>query len=170
MYGSGLRHKECLRLRVKDVCVDQRQIIVRSGKGEKDRVTVLPDASWEEISHQIERVRSIHKADLSQGWGEVYLPYALQRKKQNAAKEFCWQWLFPSDRFSKDPKSNVIRRHHLSENYFAKAFKQALDRVGITKNAVPHSLRHSFATHLLEDGADIRTVQELLGAKMCGPQ
>jgi integron integrase len=164
-YGAGLRHRECLRLRVKDICFDQGHILVRSGKGEKDRVTVLPDVARGELKSQIERVRGLHQNDLRAGYGKVYLPYALQRKKLNAEKEFGWQWLLPSSKLSTDPKSDSVRRHHISEEYFAKAFKRALHMVGISKEAVPHSLRHSFATHLLEDGADIRTVQELLGHK-----
>jgi integron integrase len=163
MYGAGLRHRECLRLRVKDICFDQGHIVVRNGKGDKDRITVLPEVVIAELTDQVQHVKNVHDADLKDGLGGVYLPFALVRKYPNAAKEFGWQWLFPSSKLCSDPKSGRIRRHHVSHEYFAKAFKRAKASAGIIKNAVPHSLRHSFATHLLEDGADIRTVQELLG-------
>jgi integron integrase len=165
MYGAGLRHRECRRLRVKDVCFDEGHIVVRNGKGDKDRITVLPDRCRQSLMEQIERVRRLHKKDLDAGFGAVYLPYALERKYRNENREFGWQWVFPSRQMSKDPRSGERRRHHVCEDYFGKFFKQAIDSVGIVKNAVPHSLRHSFATHLLEDGADIRTVQDLMGHK-----
>ena len=165
MYGSGLRHKECRRLRVKDVCFDEGHLVVRTGKGEKDRITVLPDRCRQDLVEQVERVRRLHVEDLADGRGDVYLPYALERKYPNEKREFGWQWMFPATILSTDPRSGEKRRHHISEEFFSKFFKAATDRVGIVKNAVPHSLRHSFATHLLEDGADIRTVQELLGHK-----
>lgn len=163
MYGAGLRHLECRRLRVKDVCFDQGIVIVREGKGEKDRLTVLPDRCRERLAEQIERVRRLHEQDLAMGDGEVYLPYALERKYPGANRQFCWQWIFPARQFSCDPREGKRRRHHVSEEYFGQAFRRAVAAAGLTKNAVPHSLRHSFATHMLEDGADIRTVQELLG-------
>lgn len=165
MYGAGLRHAECRRLRVKDVCFDEGHIVVRSGKGEKDRVTVLPDCCRQDLIEQVERVRRLHQRDLKDNLGAVYLPYALERKYPNENREFGWQWLFPAAKLSKDPRSGTMRRHHVGEDLFAKFFRLAMERSGITKNAVPHSLRHSFATHLLESGADIRTVQELLGHK-----
>ena len=165
MYGAGLRHAECRRLRVKDVCFDEGHIVIRSGKGDKDRITVLPDKCRQDLIEQVERVRRQHKRDLDSGFGEVYLPFALEKKYPNENREFGWQWVFPAHRLAKDPRSGGMRRHHVGEEYFGDFFKVAIDRSGIAKNAVPHSLRHSFATHLLESGADIRTVQELLGHK-----
>ena len=165
MYGAGLRHKEARRLRIKDVCFDQNQIIVREGKGEKDRVTVLPQFIKGLLRDQVRLVHELHDADLKTGFGEVYLPHALERKYPSASRELAWQYLFPSRQLSQDPRSDKLRRHYLGEGVFCKKFKEALYRCGIQKHATPHSLRHSFATHLLESGSDIRTVQELLGHK-----
>jgi integron integrase len=165
MYGAGLRHGECRRLRVKDLCFDQRHIVVRSGKGDKDRITVLPDSCRDGFQQQIDRVKRLHQYDLDSGLGQVDLPFALQRKYPQENQKLAWQWVFPSHRLSQDPRTGLIRRHHVSSDFFTNGFKTAVDRAGIAKNAIPHSLRHSFATHLLEDGADIRTVQELLGHK-----
>jgi integron integrase len=163
LYGSGLRVIECLRLRVKDVDLSYRQILVRDGKGEKDRVTMLPDKIAEPLRAHLERVRLLHARDLREGYGEVHLPYALARKYPRAAKEWCWQYVFPSKNRSADPDDGVIRRHHLDESVLQRAVKEAARIAGIAKHVNCHTLRHSFATHLLESGYDIRTVQELLG-------
>ena len=163
LYGTGLRLMECLRLRIKDIDFYYRQITVRNGKGGKDRITMLPEELILQIKQQIERARSYHQYDLEQGFGEVYLPFALIRKYPNAGKEFAWQYLFPSSKRSIDPYSEKERRHHLSEQVLQRAVKQAVREAGINKPASCHSFRHSFATHLLENGYDIRTVQELLG-------
>lgn len=165
LYGSGLRHREALRLRIKDICFDQGHIVVRTAKGEKDRITVLPETSIEPLRRQIEQVRHLHNRDLEEGFGRVHLSYALARKYPHANREFGWQYVFPSRHRSRDPQIGEFGRHHLSDSAFGDYFKLAVKRAGIEKNAVPHTLRHSFATHLLEDGADIRTVQELLGHK-----
>jgi integron integrase len=164
LYGSGLRLMECLRLRVKDLDFGQRQILVRDGKGMKDRVTMLPDQLREPLQAHLSVVRQLHQSDLEKGYGAVYLPFALDRKYPNAHKEWPWQYVFPSDRLSTDPRSpGVIRRHHADESGLQKAVREAVRASGITKNATCHTFRHSFATHLLEAGYDIRTVQELLG-------
>ncbi len=165
MYGAGLRHKECRRLRVKDICFDQGQIVVRDGKGERDRVTVLPQCCVEGLRAQIASIGRLHERDLDCGLGEVYLPYALAKKYPNASRDFVWTWVFPSSVIRTDPRSGTRWRHHVSEAYFTKEFAIVMKLAGVQKDAVPHSLRHSFATHLLEDGADIRTVQALLGHK-----
>ena len=165
LYGSGLRLMECLRLRVKDVDFGRRQITVRDGKGEKDRVTMLPGSLVEPLKEHLMKVRRIHQADLKDGFGSVYLPYALERKYPNASKEWAWQYVFPSVKLSVDSRSGATRRHHLDEQGLQRAVRAAMKKAGIHKHGSCHTLRHSFATHLLEDGYDIRTVQELLGHK-----
>ena len=165
LYGAGLRLMECVRLRVKDIDYGYNQIIIRDGKGEKDRRTVLPSALAHPLKQQIEKVRLIHELDLRQGCGSVYLPYALERKYPNASRELMWQWVFPASQLSPDPRSKQVRRHHASEDSLQRAVKGAMRRAGVSKPASCHTLRHSFATHLLEDGYDIRTIQELLGHK-----
>ncbi len=163
LYGSGLRAMECLRLRVKDVDFFQGQIVVRDGKGRKDRVTMLPERFRDPLKEHLVRVQALHKEDLSNGFGEVFLPPALARKYPNAGSAWGWQYVFPSRNLSVDPRSGVVRRHHASDRALQKAVSGAAKSAGLTKPVSPHTLRHSFATHLLESGYDIRTVQELLG-------
>lgn len=165
IYGTGMRQMECLRLRIKDIDFDYRQIIVRSGKGDKDRMTVLPEQLVPELQIQLARAKNIHRIDLDDGYGETSLPYALKRKYPNAGKEWCWQYAFPSSRRSDDPYTGILRRHHWFHTNLHRAIKQAIRTTGITKRVTVHTLRHSFATHLIENGYDIRTVQELLGHK-----
>jgi integron integrase len=163
LYGAGLRLMECLRLRVKDLDFDRRQIVVRGGKGAKDRVTVLPALLRESLERHLERVRSRHEQDLRRSFGEAHLPTALERKYPGAPKEWAWQWVFPADRLSVDPRSGKVRRWHVHESTLQKAVKRAARAAGIAKRVSCHTMRHSFATHVLEAGYDIHTVQELLG-------
>jgi integron integrase len=163
MYGSGLRVMECLRLRVKDLDFDRREVTVRMGKGGKDRRTVMPEILIPPLRRQLRRARLLHQLDLSEGFGKVPLPRALAHKYPNAEREWIWQYVFPSPIRSQDPRSGQTRRHHLNPSSLRRAIKAAAQKAGLAKHVTPHVFRHSFATHLLEDGYDIRTVQELLG-------
>lgn len=165
LYGSGLRLMECVRLRVKDVDFVQKQIIVRDGKGGKDRVTMLPVKLLESLSRHLERIKTLHEHDLRHGHGRVYLPFALSRKYPAANQEWGWQYVFPSSRLSVDPRSGQTRRHHTDEQALQRAVRRAVRDAGSMKPGSCHTFRHSFATQLLESGYDIRTVQELLGHK-----
>ena len=163
LYGAGLRVLECCRLRIKDVDFSANQIIVREGKGDKDRVTLLPHSAKVDLARQLEAVRSQYRRDLERGAGWVELPAALGRKYPNAGRELAWQWVFPATRYYVHAETGQRRRHHLHESVLQKAVREAARRAGVSKPASCHTFRHSFATHLLEDGYDIRTVQELLG-------
>ena len=163
LYGSGLRVTECLSLRVKDLDFDRGEVTVRSGKGAKDRRTILPITISQPLKDHLERVRLNYKQDLKEGFGSVYLPGGLSRKYPNAAREWIWQYVFPAPKRSRDSRSGEVRRHHLHPSAIRREVKAAARRAGVTKHVTPHVFRHSFATHLLENGYDIRTVQELLG-------
>ncbi len=163
LYGSGLRLMECVRLRVKDIDFGQLQLIVREGKGEKDRVTVLPTPLVEPLRRQLERAKTLHEMDVREGFGRVRLPYALARKYPTADREWAWQYAFPARRRSLDPRTGREQRHHIAETALQKAVRTAIRAAGMEKPGSCHTLRHSFATRLLEDGYDIRTIQELLG-------
>jgi integron integrase len=165
LYGSGLRITEAMRLRVQEVDFGMKQITVRSGKGAKDRVTTFAASVIGGLEEHLKRVKAIHRGDLEAGYGEVYLPHALARKYPNAAKEWGWQWVFPARGISVDPRSGTKRRHHIDASVVNKAIKAAVSRAGIVKRVSAHTFRHSFATHLLARGTDIRTIQALLGHK-----
>jgi integron integrase len=163
LYGSGMRLMEVIRLRIKDVDFDQRQILIRDGKGRKDRITMLPECCREPLKAQIAEARSFHATDLKKNYGEVWLPNALRKKYPAAGRDWRWQYVFPATRVSVDPECGKVRRHHFDESTVQRAVRDAGKRCGLSKTVTPHTLRHSFATHLLDSGYDIRTVQELLG-------
>lgn len=163
LYGTGMRLLECLRLRVKDIDFERKEILIRDGKGFKDRVTMLPEALSVALQSQLQVTRRLHEQDMEAGFGSVYLPYALAEKYPGRDKDWGWQYVFPSPVRSLDPRSSIERRHHMQDQAVQRAMRAAVRAAGLAKPATPHTLRHSFATHLLESGYDIRTVQELLG-------
>ena len=165
LYGSGLRLTECLHLRVKDLDFERHQLIVRGGKGDDDRLTILPDTIAPELKVLLQDVKVLHEKDIREGYGETALPNALNVKYPNAGKEWVWQYIFPASQRTIDPLSGVVRRHHLDETVLQKAIHQAARLSKIEKPVSPHTFRHTFATHLLQNGYDIRTIQELLGHK-----
>jgi integron integrase len=165
MYGAGLRLMECLRLRVQDIDFSRNEILVRDGKGAKDRITMLPESLKAPLQEHLRKVKAIHERDLADGWGRVLLPDALDRKYPNAPTEWRWQWVFPQENRWKNPKTGEEGRHHVHESIIQKAVNAAVKKAGLAKRATCHTFRHSFATQLLESGYDIRTVQELLGHK-----
>jgi len=165
MYGGGLRVMETMRLRVKDIDFANHQVIVRDGKGDNDRATILPDSAVEPLKTHLKHVKRIHEKDLAKGFGSVYMPFALERKYPSASKEWIWQYVFPAATFFKENETGITRRHHLHETAVQKAVKEAALLAKIDKHVTPHTFRHSFATHLLQNGYDIRTIQELLGHK-----
>jgi len=163
LYGSGLRIMEAVRLRIQDVDFGMKQITVRSGKGDKDRITTFPISMAPLLQNHLSKVKTLHQQDLGRGHGEVYLPHALSRKFPKAGKEWSWHYLFPARDLSVDPRSGITRRHHVDPSVINKAIKTSVRRAGLAKNVSAHTFRHSFATHLLQRGTDIRTIQQLLG-------